>query len=130
MSLTMDFTETLVVTHCWCGIAVAIPENLHSWMGRKKGNSCYCPVGHSFVFNNTLEEQLEKERERTSELRRQNQATLDLLHAEERSHAATRGHLTRVKHRVHRGVCPHCHRHFEDVQRHMRSKHKELVKAE
>lgn len=130
MSLTMTYSETLVVTHCWCGIAVAIPENLHDWMQRKKGNHCHCPVGHEFFFSNTMEEERDKAREQLAEERRRTQAARDLLHAEERSHAATRGHLTKTKKRVHRGVCPHCNRSFQDLRRHMHSKHREEVKAE
>jgi hypothetical protein len=130
MSATMTYSETLVVTHCWCGIAVAIPENLHRWMHKSDKNHCHCPVGHEFVFNNTLEEQLEEARQQRNEALQRVRATRDLLHAEERSHVATKGHLTRVKKRVHRGVCPHCNRSFEDLRRHMRSKHKDAIKAE
>jgi hypothetical protein len=127
---TMTYTETLVVTHCWCGIAVGLPENLHTWMLRSSKNSAYCPVGHSFHFTKTLAEEREEMERRVAEANRQARATRDLLAQEERSHSATKGHLTRVRHRVHRGVCPHCHRTFQDLQRHMSSKHPQAVAKE
>jgi hypothetical protein len=115
----MTYTETLVVTHCWCGIALAIPSNLNRVM-HDEGKSCYCPVGHSFVYGETNEDKLRAERER-------HRATRDLLAAEERSHQATRGHLTRAKKRSAAGVCPCCHRTFKQLRKHMNVKHPEYV---
>jgi hypothetical protein len=119
----MTYTETLIVTHCWCGIAVAIPENLHRWLHESANNSCFCPVGHRFVFGNTYEEKLAEEKRRHA-------ATRDLLNVEEharlteeRSHAQTRGQLTRVRKRAAAGVCPVCHRTISQLARHMKSKH-------
>lgn len=122
MPLTMDFTETLVVTHCWCGIAVGIPETLHAWAKQSNKNSIHCPLGHSFIFGDSFEQKLERERE-------QHQATRDLLTSEERSHTATRGHLTRARKRAAAGVCPCCKRSFENLARHVRTKHPDF-KAE
>lgn len=111
----MTYQETLIVTHCHCGIALAIPSNLHRVM-LDEGKSAHCPLGHTFVYGNPYKEQLDAEKRRHS-------ATRDLLRAEERSHVATRGHLTRARARAAAGVCPCCHRHFENVERHVKSKH-------
>ena len=116
MSLTMEYTETLIVTHCWCGIACAVPENLFTYTKRHKGKAIFCPRGHEFIFGNTVEEQLADEKRRHA-------ATRDLLRTEERSHQATRGHLTRQRKRAAAGVCPCCHRSFQNVQRHVQVKH-------
>jgi hypothetical protein len=120
---TIDYTETLSVTHCWCGIAVAIPENLMSYARRHKGKEIFCPLGHEFIFGNSIEEQLAEEK-------RRHRATRDLLNAEEaarraeeRSHAETRGKLTRQRTRAKVGVCPVCHRTISQMARHMASKH-------
>jgi hypothetical protein len=115
----MTYTETLVVTHCWCGIALAIPSNLHR-VAKDEGQSVYCPIGHSFSYRDTYAKRLERER-------RQHEATRELLAAEERSHSATRGHLTRQKKRIAAGVCPCCHRHFANVERHMASQHPDFA---
>ena len=53
------------------------------------------------------------------------EAERDLRLAEERSHSATKGHLTRAKKRHRAGLCPCCNRQFQDLVRHMASKHPE-----
>jgi hypothetical protein len=116
MTLEMNYTEVLTVTHCWCGIAVAIPSNLSRYAHDHKSHAIYCPLGHEFVFTDTFEEKLEQEQKR-------HRATRDLLVAEERSHQATRGHLTRQRRRAAAGVCPCCHRSFQNVARHVATKH-------
>jgi hypothetical protein len=116
----MNYTETLVVTHCWCGIALAIPSNLNRVM-HDEGKSAYCPLGHSFVYGETNADKLEAERKR-------HKATRDLLAAEERSHSTTRGHLTRAKKRSAAGVCPCCNRTFSQLARHMSAKHPDYVR--
>jgi hypothetical protein len=115
MPVEMTYTETLVVTHCWCGIALAIPENLHRF-AKTKPTDVYCPLGHIFVFRDTYKEQYEAEQ-------RRHQATKDLLEHEEKSHAATRGHLTRQRKRAQAGICPCCNRSFQQLARHMKTKH-------
>jgi len=127
---TMTFSETLTVTSCWCGIHFAIPSNLYQWMQRDSDHSCRCPMGHTMIFSDTQREELERARAALADANLRAKATRDLLAAEERSHTATKGHLTRVKKRVHHGVCPHCQRSFQDLRRHMRSKHKAELKAD
>ena len=116
MPVQMDYTETLTVTSCWCGIHVAVPDNLYRYANRHRGKAIFCPLGHEFVFSETAEEKLARER-------REHQATRDLLHAEERSHAATKGQMTKLRKRVEAGLCPHCRRHFANLQRHVETKH-------
>ena len=36
MTPTMTYSQTLIVTSCWCGIPFAIPVYLHDWMNRKE----------------------------------------------------------------------------------------------
>jgi hypothetical protein len=123
MPVEMTYTETLLVTHCWCGIALAVPENLHAYAKRHKGKEIYCPLGHTFVYTDTFEEKYEREQ-------RAHRATRDLLGVEERSHVATRGHLTRARARAAAGVCPCCHRSFENLARHVKSKHPDFKPSE
>lgn len=123
------YTETLVVTHCWCGIALAVPSNLHR-VAHDEGKTIYCPLGHTFGYGDSYREKFEAELRRRAEAERRTQAARDLLHAEERSHTATRGHLTRQKKRASAGVCPCCHRTFQQLARHMRSKHPGFVREQ
>lgn len=77
----------------------------------------------------TFETKYRKEVERREAAERRVQATRDLLYAEERSHAATRGHLTRTKKRGGHGVCPCCNRTFQQLARHMKSKHPDYAES-
>jgi hypothetical protein len=132
MTPTMTYTEKLVVTSCWCGIPFAIPSNLHTWLSKDSNNHCHCPNGHEMVFSNGLQQQLEEARRQARSAREREGATRSLLEHEQRSHAATRGHLTKAKKKVHRaehGVCPHCKRTFQNLARHMESKHAEAISA-
>lgn len=133
--MEMTYTETLVVTHCWCGIALAIPANLHR-TARDNGDTVYCPVGHGFSYGNSFRQQLVREREQRlaakdqfARERERHLATKDLLKHEERSHSATRGHLTRTKQRIGHGVCPCCRRTFQNIARHMQTKHPDYEKS-
>jgi hypothetical protein len=114
----MTYTETLVVTHCHCGIGLAIPSNLHR-VARDGGKTLFCPLGHKFVYCNSYEEQLRREVERNARLL----AEKDQLEASLRSQ---KGATTRVRRKLARaeaGVCPHCSRSFVNLARHVASKH-------
>ena len=115
---TITYTRELVVVTCWCGITHGIPMNLDEH-ATNTGEAVYCPLGHEWVRAGRLD-RLKKDLDAT---RRREQANRDLLHAEERSHSATKGHLTRSKHRAERGICPHCTRTFANLARHVQSKH-------
>lgn len=114
------FTSTGVLetmTCSECGIFYALPEQMLDWARMHPEITWCCPNGHRRHFpGRTLEQKL-------ADARQREQATRDLLAAEERSHAATRGHLTRTKKRVAHGVCPCCNRTFQQLSRHMKSQH-------
>jgi hypothetical protein len=116
---TIEYTGELTTTRCWCGVHLAVPSGLYD-EARRSGRGIYCPLGHTFVYSDTTAKQLARAEGRL-------QATRDLLRAEERSHAATRGHLTRQKKRVAAGVCPCCHRTFQQLARHMATKHPDFT---
>lgn len=111
----LSYTQTLTVVACTCGISYAIPEALEQ-QARDHRRNVYCPLGHSWIYTESTEERLEKER-------KAHRATRELLAAEERSHSATKGAMTKLKKRVEAGVCPHCNRTFQNLARHMHSKH-------
>jgi hypothetical protein len=122
---TLTYTETLIVRQCWCGVSHGIPHNL-SRRADEDGIDIYCPLGHVWVVKDTETKKLRRALEAEEQRRR---AAQDLLAAEERSHVATRGHLTRARRRAARGVCPCCHRHFANVERHVASKHPDFDPA-
>lgn len=126
MATTITETIRLTTDVCaTCGITFAVPD---SWQQRRRddGKTFYCPNGHSLHFGkNTLEKRLERaERERNAAQVGLG-AARDQLDAERRSHAATKGQLTKTRKRVSAGVCPCCHRTFQNVARHMAGQHPE-----
>jgi len=91
------------------------------------GEGFYCPAGHGQAYCETevqkLKKQLEaKERSlkwRDEQIERQNK-TIKRKENEVRAQKAAK---TKLKKRIGNGVCPCCQRTFENLQRHMQSKH-------
>lgn len=114
---------------CRCGCEMALPLELHHAAKRSPDILFYCPYGHPqhYPAGETEADKLRRERdrlaqrvaERDDEIRRQRERAEGL----DRRLAATRGVVTRIKNRVGHGVCPCCNRTFEDLARHMASKH-------
>jgi hypothetical protein len=130
MTRTIEYVGVLKVTSCWCGIQMAIPSDLFSIATRQEDFTVWCPLGHKFVYGDTTEGRLKEERRRRKEAERAKTATRELLEFEQRSHAATRGHVTRKKKqlaRVSAGVCPCCNRSFANLARHMAGKHPDFT---
>ena len=122
---TITYTGRLVVTSCWCGINLAIPDDLHSYAMRQ-GTSVCCPLGHKFIYNDSIKQRLEEAEAKLQRANKRIKATTELLRHEEASHRTTRGHVTRKRkqlERVKAGVCPCCKRSFKDLALHMNSKH-------
>lgn len=123
-SLTISTTYTVI--DCFnCGVLFAVPDQVNDeWV--RTGKSFYCPNGHRQHYIESTVKKLEKERQAREAAERQARARLELLRAEERSHAATRGVVTKQKKklaRVANGVCPCCNRSFQNLARHMESEH-------
>ena len=120
----------LVVMVCGkCQCVFAIPEDLY---GRARADSkvdWWCPNGHCRHFTDTLREKLARQTQATSRAESRAVFWNDQHGASERSKAATRGHLTRLRTRVAAGVCPCCNRTFKDLARHMTSKHPDYAES-
>ena len=80
--------------------------------------------------NAKLRAMLEKAKEHADHLERRLVMEKNRLKAEERSHSATRGHVTRQKKRAAAGVCPCCNRTFKQLARHMERKHPNYTKGD
>lgn len=94
-----------------CGIIFGVPNE---WRERRKHDHqmMHCPNGHQQYF--PAETDLEKERKKSQMLA--NQVRME---REQREKAE------RQLKRIQKGTCPKCNRHFSNVERHMKSKHKE-----
>jgi hypothetical protein len=115
----MVFAQTVAVelvnVTCWCGIPLAVPSALYA-QAQRSGQQIYCPVGHTFAYINTETDRLKRviaEKDRLLSLRTREkwEAQNALVRAE------------RKIRRVERGLCPHCNRAFQNVARHIKSKH-------
>jgi len=111
-----------------CGISFAMPEAFYR-VKLNDHSKFFCPNGHDQVYcEGKSEVQIEREkREAAEQQSRWNSNRADRIElerqAEARSHAATKGHLTRNRKRIAGGACPCCNRSFGDLARHMASKH-------
>ncbi len=113
-------TQVLTALTCWvCGIHFALPEE-YERKRAEDGKAWYCPNGDKISYGPSLVEQERKRAER-AEARAVHER--DQRQAAERSAAAYKGQVTRLKTRASAGVCPCCNRSFENVRRHMESKH-------
>lgn len=112
---------TLVPLTCYkCGVAFGVPAYFKE-QRIKDRHSFYCPNGHGQHFigkteEQRLREQLETERQRSEWNRRKAERI-------ERQRRALKGQVTKIKKRVGHGVCPCCSRSFENLRRHMETKH-------
>lgn len=136
MPNTLSYTGTLRITTCWCGIAMALPQDLYDYISRDRRRSGYCPLGHEWVVGDAENDRLKREAKEAQEraalharqaefARTARDAAWDQARAAERSAAAYKGHATRLRNRIANGVCPvaGCRRHFDNVQAHIEGQH-------
>ena len=125
MSTTFTVEGTLVTQDCGkCGGIFAISEDYdkrcHDYHGQ--GWHCpYCKTGWHYIGKSAERKQCERA-DRAEARARDIQCN---LRATERQLSATRGVVTRTKNRISKGVCPCCTRSFQNLKRHMASKHPE-----
>lgn len=94
-----------------CGIIFGIPNE---WRDKRVQDhrNMFCPNGHQQHY--PAETDLEKERRKSA-----------MLADQVRMEREQREKAERKLKRISRGVCPECNRSFANVERHMKSKHKE-----
>lgn len=116
--LTLNVGERLVTETCYsCGVLFAMAEDYRDHR-LKDGKNFHCPSGHSqaYVQGKTDEQKLREASARETALK-------DQLSAAIRDAETTRAALIRDRHRFANGVCPCCNRSFDNVRRHMTTKH-------
>ena len=119
-SIQISTNVELVTMECGeCGAIFAMSKDKYKRC-EEKGEHWYCPNGHVRIFC-------------TSEVVNL-RARLDQLDAEiERTHERLNGalkevtnkkrQLTRIKNRIHNGVCPVCNRYFSNLDDHQKTQH-------
>lgn len=121
----------LVTLECYfCGTPFGMSETLYQTAQRKQGHAFYCPNGHGQIFSETTDAKLAKVRDEAERLKRRladaerwEREADERAKVAERSLAATKGQVTKLRKRIGAGVCPYCTRHFTALERHIASKH-------
>ena len=110
----------LVTEECYkCHIVFALPRSMQERCFRV-GDSFYCPNGHPQVYRQTETDNLRhKLDQREAEL----EQTSERLRGALKEITNKKRVITRIKNRVYAGVCIECQRHFENLERHMKTKH-------
>lgn len=128
--IEISVTTSLVTEECYsCHVLFAMPKELKDELLKQRAaRFFYCPNGHGQHYvGKTREQELAEQVERLERRATRLSAEVDqerTAHAlADRRRAAAQGQLTKARKRIENGVCPACHRHFADVQRHMDSKH-------
>lgn len=125
MTITYTAQETFITLTCGkCGIVFGLPKNFDD-NNRQNGGNWYCPNGHSRVYKESDVKKLERQLVREQSRHDQTKAN---LRNSKLSLVAEKGHRTRLKNRIKNGVCPCCNRTFQNLQRHMKTKHPEYKK--
>lgn len=127
MSATITKQVILDTEDCYsCGVTFAMPRSFKE-QRQRDGKNFYCPAGHGQHYTETEADRLRKELERTKRnlewAESRTRAARDQAEAAERSKAALKGVITKQRKRAAAGVCPCCHRTFQQLARHMANKH-------
>lgn len=122
MAHTITETQTLITeTCCSCGIMFAMPENFKNQRCSDK-SLFYCPNGHGQHYTGETSEAKIKRLE--NQLRIEKEYKEDYRMQRDRIQNELNRHQTRTKN----GVCPCCKRSFQNLRRHIESKHPDYGK--
>lgn len=131
---TMSFTTVECAS---CGVLFALPDAIEQKARANSERWFYCPNGHKQHYTKTEKEMREEEvAKRQSVEQRAERLVVSIrglqeeLEHERRSHAHTKGELTKARKKIGRlvsrlrnGVCTECNRSFENLRSHMETKH-------
>ncbi len=121
----------LEVEVCTCGVLFAAPKHLLD-NARESGKNFYCPNGHSLVYsseNERLKKQLQQARDRAGRLASDLDQTQARLIAQKSATTRIKRERDSLKERTAAGVCPCCNRTFQQLARHIKTKHPDYQKA-
>lgn len=134
MNTIFHSTSIRAVECCDCGMVLGLSK---TWMdnAREAGKfqrMFYCPYcgtkqgwgtgGHEIEIKKLKDEAHKLSKQIIAANKRTENAYAEADHFK-RSRDATKGVITKIKKRIHNGVCPCCNRSFTNLERHMKSKH-------
>lgn len=129
---TISQAVTLVTEECCsCGAVFAMTDSFRQQCldnPGPNGKRFYCPSGHAQWYTGETEAEKERKKRLLVEQRLESERGWSArlsgdLEAERKSHASTKGQLTKTRKRIQGGVCPCCNRHFTNMERHMAGEH-------
>lgn len=103
-----------------CGVSYAMPASLRAER-EKDGRSFYCVNGHSLSYHETEAMRLRKMLDAAN---KDNTAMAQQVRDAQLAEQRAVDEAKRIKRRVKAGVCPCCNRTFQNLARHMATKHK------
>ena len=135
--MTVLVSIDLVTVECGeCGGVYGIQSRYHRQKRENGGywNCPYCRCSWGFAKDGSEMAKLKRKLEYMEADKDRVQRSLD---RERSDHATTESRRraekaakTRLKNRVSKGVCPCCNRHFENLAKHMASKHPDFTKTD
>lgn len=123
----ITMTLSLTAIDCpSCGVVFGITTELEQ-RRRADGERFYCPNGHWMTYTESeldkARKELMKAKARADQLAAARDEERFRRELTERSLSATKGQVTKLRKRIHAGVCPHCRRHFVALEQHIATKH-------
>lgn len=117
---TNIYQRTIVFEDCFtCGMPIAMTPNQKRQFD-EQGMAIKCVLGHG----------TERRQSEVQKLQHQLRQSQDQLASVETAYRNLRGLLeatekkaSKLQKRLRNGVCPHCHRAFQQLARHMKSQH-------
>lgn len=122
MGMELAFSTQAHVESLTCGNCGMVFWVDQHWLKEKRdtGGSFHCPNGHPRVFRKSEADRLRELLKAKEEELARERTRVELR---DRTNAALRGQVTKIKNRVQNGVCPCCNRTFGNLGRHMAAKH-------
>jgi len=120
--------ERHIVNQCGtCAVWHTIPEVMYNTF-RAEGGFWSCPNGHQRGWSKGTDE-IERENIRNERDRLKQDAArmADEIAAQQRRAEEAERKVLQIKRRAAAGVCPCCNRTFLNIQRHMKSKHANVI---
>lgn len=132
MGAVIQLSTSYETLTCYkCGIQFGAPVH---WVSTRRADQepFWCPNGHSQAFTGSELDRVKRELEREKQQRAEAEGSRDrawrqrdLAQRQARSERTRRRNLQK---RIAAGVCPCCHRTFQQLARHMEKKHPDFAK--
>ena len=106
-----------------CGIHYAVDKVVMAYRAKaasSENRHWYCPNGHRLVLREYEADKLQRERDRLAQRIAEKD---DEIAERDRRLVAAKGQMTKLQKRVSAGVCPCCTRSFQNLRRHIATKH-------